>query len=120
MDRLTELAENNLLRVFGERDPQARAKAIEETYAENVVFTDAEEELVGREALGAKAQKLLDQAPDFVFRATATAQIAGNLVMLPWALGPEGADPVVTGVDISIVEDDRIVKLYTLLNGAPA
>ena len=115
-ERLLELAHRNLLGVFGERDPQARAAAIEATYAEDVVFADAEETLVGRDALGQKAQRLLDQAPSFVFRPAGPARIADNLVQLSWQLGPEGAPPVVTGVDISIVENDRIVRLYTLLD----
>ncbi|GAB2622167.1 hypothetical protein Aab01nite_76610 [Paractinoplanes abujensis] len=118
--RLEELATDNLLRVFGERDPRARAAAVAETYAEDVVFTDAEEELTGRDALAAKAQKLLDQAPGFVFQPVGPVRTVGNLAMLSWQLGPAGAPPVVTGIDISIVENDRIVKLYTVVNEAPA
>ncbi|MBL7258605.1 nuclear transport factor 2 family protein [Paractinoplanes lichenicola] len=120
MDRLTELATNNLLRVFGERDPQARAAVIAETYAENVVFTDSEEELTGRDALDAKAQKLLDRTPGFVFRPAGPVQTVGNLAMLAWELGPADAPAVVTGVDILLVENDVVVKLYTIVNEAPA
>ncbi|MFI5931763.1 nuclear transport factor 2 family protein [Actinoplanes sp. NPDC051494] len=115
-DRLIELAHRNLLGVFGERDPQARAKTVDEIYAERVTFSDPEGVLVGREALGQKAQKLLDDAPAFVFSPVGEAQVAQDLVLLRWQLGPAGQPPVVTGTDIMIVADGRIAQLYTLLN----
>ena len=113
---LTELARRNLLDVFAERDPDKRAAAIEEVYAEQVTFSDPDEVVVGRQALGKKAQQLLDRAPGFVFSEAGPARVAGNLVILPWRLGPEGQPPVATGVDVSIVEDGRIAHLYTLLD----
>jgi SnoaL-like domain len=113
---LTELARRNLLDVFAERDPAKRAAAAEEVYAEQVTFSDPEAVVVGRQALGEKAQQLLDRSPGFVFREAGPARVAGNLVVLPWHFGPEGQPPVASGLDISIVEDGRIAHLYTLLD----
>ena len=115
-ERLSELAHRNLLGVFAERDPQKRAAVIAEIYAEHVTFSDPDEVVVGRDALGAKAQRLLDQAPDFVFSAAGPVRTSGNLAMLAWHLGPEGQPPVAAGLDISIVENDRITHLYTMLD----
>ncbi|GAA2509265.1 nuclear transport factor 2 family protein [Winogradskya humida] len=112
---LTELARRNLLDVFGERDPEARAAAINEVFAENVTFTDPEEAVVGRAALNEKAQRLLDSAPGFVFSAAGEVRVAGNLALLAWNFGPEGQPPVASGTDVSIVEDGRITALYTIL-----
>ena len=112
----SDLARRNLLDVFGERDPQARAAAIEEIYTEQVTFTDPDEVVVGRAALGAKAQKLLDDSPGLVFTPAGPARIAGDLVMLGWHLGPAGQPPVVSGVDIALVADGRITAIYTLLD----
>src|SRR5689334_9902676 len=116
MSRLAELARRNLLDVFGERDPRKRAAAVAEIYAEQVTFSDPDEVVVGRDALNAKAQHLLDQAPGFVFSPAGEVRVSGNLAMLAWNLGPEGQPPVASGLDVSIVEDDRIVHLYTLLD----
>ena len=113
---LTELARRNLLDVFAQRDPATRGAAIEQIYAEQVTFTDPDEVVVGRQALGEKAQRLLDQSPGLVFSEAGPARVAGNLVVLPWNLGPEGQPPVATGMDVSIVEDGRIAHLYTLLD----
>jgi ABC-type hemin transport system substrate-binding protein len=115
-EQITGLAHRNLLGVFGERDPQARAKAIDEVYAEGVTFADPDEVVVGREALNRKAQRLLDDAPGFGFTPAGPVRIANNLAMLAWQFGPAGAPPVVSGVDVSIVEEGRIVALYTLLD----
>jgi len=115
-ERMSELAHRNLLGVFGERDPQARAAAIDEIYAEQVTFADPEEVVAGREALNRKAQRLLDEAPGFGFTPAGPVRVANNLAMLAWQFGPEGAPPVVSGVDVSIIEDGRIVALYTLLD----
>lgn len=118
-DRLSELAHRNLLGVFGERDPQARARAIAETYTEDVTFADPEEVVTGRDAIGRKAQGLLDGAPGFVFRPAGPVRVVQDLVTLAWHFGPEGQPPVATGVDISLVVDGRIARLWTLLD-APA
>ncbi|WP_127500692.1 nuclear transport factor 2 family protein [Actinoplanes solisilvae] len=113
---LTELARRNLLEVFAERDPEKRAAAIEQTYAEQVTFSDPDEVVVGRRALGEKAQRLQDQSDGLVFSEAGPPRVAGNLVVLAWNLGPEGQPPVASGVDISIVENGRIAHLYTLLD----
>jgi hypothetical protein len=34
---------------------------------------------------------------------------------LAWTFGPEGAPPVVKGIDICFVENGLIAKIYTLL-----
>jgi SnoaL-like domain len=115
-DHIAALAHRNLLDVFGQRDPQARATAIRDVYAEDVVFADPEEVVVGREALNAKAQRLLDQAPDFVFTPVGDVRIVQDLAYLAWQLGPAGAPPAVSGADVSLVKDGRITHLWTILD----
>jgi hypothetical protein len=115
-DQLTGLARRNLLGVFGERDPEARTAMIKQTYAEDVAFADREGVLVGHQALNDKAQQLLDGAPGFVFTPAGPVRVAQDLVALAWHFGPEGQSPVASGLDISIVENGRIAKLYTLLD----
>jgi hypothetical protein len=39
-----------------------------------------------------------------------------DLGMLDWQFGPEGAPPVVTGTDVVLVRDDRIVAAYTFVD----
>jgi hypothetical protein len=112
---IDDLMRANLLEVFGERDPVRRKAAISRTYAPDVVFSDPEESLTGHEALGAKAQALLDASPGFVFTPDGPIHVVDDLGHLAWAFGPEGGEPVVRGVDVALVRDGLIARLYTFL-----
>lgn len=105
----------NLLEVFGERDATRRREVIARTYTDDVMFVDPEGEAHGHEALNAKAQEVLDGAgPDFVFAPDGEVRQVDDLGYLPWTFGPAGA-PVVRGVDIGLVRDGRLAKVYTIL-----
>ena len=43
-----------------------------------------------------------------------------DLGYLAWNLGPDGHPPVVRGIDIALVENGRIARLYTLLTDEPS
>ncbi|MET0423172.1 MAG: nuclear transport factor 2 family protein [Actinoplanes sp.] len=115
-DHNVTLAHRNLLAVFGEHDPVTRAAAIREVYTEDVTFADPEEVIVGWDALDRKVQRLLDEAPGFVFTPVGEVRTVQDLTLLSWHLGPAGGPPVVSGTDISIVADGRIKHLYTMLD----
>jgi hypothetical protein len=112
---LEQLMHANLLEVFGERDPDRRRAAIERIYTEDVVFADAEGQVQGHAAIHAKAQEILDGAPGFAFRVDGPFLHAQDLGYLAWALGPVDADPVVRGVDMGFVRDERLAQVYTVL-----
>jgi ketosteroid isomerase-like protein len=115
MSTVAELLDANLHRVFGNRDPASRRRAIDEVYAEDVVFADPDATVVGRDALEQKAAALLDGAPEsFVFADEGPAYLAGDLGVQAWSFGPAGA-PVARGVDVITVRDGRIVELRTAL-----
>jgi hypothetical protein len=115
-DTLGPLMERNLLEVFGQLDTARRAVAIAEIYTANCTFFEAGERIVGREALNAKIERILQEAPGFVFRAQGPAEVNHDLGRLQWHLGPAGAPPAVTGMDIAIFEHGRIRALYTFLD----
>jgi hypothetical protein len=117
MATIEQLMQANLLDVFNQRDAGQRRAAISRTYAPEVRFSDPDEVVVGHEALDAKAQKLLDGAPGFVFTPAGPIQVNHDLGYLAWNFGPEGQPPVVRGVDIALVADGVIARLYTLLLG---
>jgi hypothetical protein len=105
----------NLLEVFAERNPERRWAAIERTYTEDVAFLDPDEVVQGRAALSAKAQRILDGAPGFVFASAGPVYAFHDLAYLAWNFGPDGAAPVVTGTDVALVRDGRISRIYTFL-----
>jgi len=93
---LNQLMEKNLLEVFGERDSARRKIAIDAIYTGNCTFFETNEEIVGRDALNAKV-------------------VNHDVGRLRWHLGPPGAPPVVTGMDIALFQKGHIRSLYTFL-----
>jgi SnoaL-like domain len=110
-----ELLNRNLHEVFAERDRDQRRAAIDRTYAKEVRFIDPEGEVVGRQALDERAQKLLGGAPaEFVFEEDGPRYTSADTAALPWRFGPPGR-PVVRGIDILTIRDGRVSVLRTLL-----
>jgi hypothetical protein len=117
MATIAELLHQNLLGVFNERDPERRARVIAETYTEDAVFHDPEGTAVGRAGVQFKAQAVLDGAPGFVFAPRGPLYTsAGSLGALSWTFGPADGDPVVTGMDIALVQDGLITTMHTVLD----
>jgi len=112
---VSQLMQQSLEKVFGERNDARRAASAEQTYAADVSFTDPEGVVVGRGALEDKVRALLAGAPGFVFRAAGPVREAGDLGVLQWHFGPENQAPVVSGTDIALIRNGRISALYTLL-----
>jgi SnoaL-like protein len=115
MATIEQLMHANLLEVFNERDDERRRAAMTRTYAPDVRFTDPDEVVVGHEAVDTKAQKILDEAPGFVFSPAGPTRVIGDLGYLEWNFGPEGQRPVVRGADIALAADGLITSIYTLL-----
>jgi hypothetical protein len=71
--------ERNVLEVFGERDSERRKSVINELCAENCTFFEADDKIVGRDALNANVEQILKEAPGFVFRLTGPADVNHDL-----------------------------------------
>lgn len=66
-DKLDDLMEKNLIEVFGQRDFARREAVIAEIYTADCTFFEADERIVGRDALNAKIERILQEAPDSCF-----------------------------------------------------
>ena len=117
MATAADLLERMVQEVFNETDQQRRAAVIAELFADDAVFTDAEQTATGHEELAATVTGLLAQGPGFVFTPAGVFRGVGSLGMRPWRLGPPGGEPVVGGLDVVEVVDGRISGLWTLLDG---
>ena len=116
---LGQLMERNVLEVFGERDSTRRKSVINELYTEDCTFFEADDQIVGHEALNAKVEQLLKEAPGFVFRLAGQAEVNHDFGRVRWHFGPNGAAPVVTGMDVAVFKQGRICSLYAFLDKAP-
>jgi SnoaL-like protein len=113
--RIRELMLANLFAVFNVRDPERRLEAIARNYTEDVIWSDPDGATEGREALNEQAQKLIDRIPGFVFRAAGPVHVSRDLGLLAFIMGPPEQPPAVSGIDVAMVRDGQIARLYTLL-----
>ena len=110
--------ERNVLEVFGQRDSERRKVAISELYTTDCTFSETDDQVVGRDALNEKVERLLKGAPTFAFRVVGTPQVNHDHGRAQWQFGPNGAAPVVTGMDVYVFERAKIRALYTFLDGS--
>ena len=113
--RIRELLLENLFSVFNVRDPERRLEALARNYAEDVIWSDPDATMRGHEEMNAKAQELLERMPDFVYSAAGPVYVNGDLGLLAFNLGAPEQSPAVSGIDVALVRDGRIARLYTLL-----
>ncbi|MFF3403442.1 nuclear transport factor 2 family protein [Streptomyces sp. NPDC002659] len=116
---VADLMRRNLLDVFNEPDPERRAAAIAQSYAEDVVWHEPDRIVRGREALALRAAELREQTPDWVFQPHGSVSVNDDLGHLGFRYGPSGQPPVVSGMDIAHCKDGVIVELYTLVTEVP-
>jgi hypothetical protein len=86
----------NLLGVFDERDPSKRATAVEDTYAEDVIWFEPDGVIHGRTALNARASELQTQSPGFHFSADGIMSVSQNVGVLRFCFGPENTRHTLT------------------------
>jgi hypothetical protein len=113
--RIRELMLDNLFAVFNVRDPVRRLEAIARNYTEDVTWTDPDGTTQGHQAMNEQAQKLLDRVPGFVFSAAGPVHVSRDLGLLAFNMGVPEQPPAVSGIDVALVRDGRIARLYTLL-----
>jgi hypothetical protein len=115
-ERIIELLYRNLHEVFGEGDAARRREAIDELYTDDCILYVPPGVFVGRDALDKFAGDLRATHPQFVYTPHGAAQVLHDAGILAWGSGPKGEAPDYTGLDLIIVSDGRIAKLYVFLN----
>lgn len=117
-DHARLLARQNLLAIFGERDPTKRMAQMEATYAPDITFHEPGKTVSGFNAINDVVAQLLDSNPDWAFRPVGQLWVNHNLVTLEWEFGPEDQAAPVHGNDIMIINGDgQIETMYTMIKG---
>ena len=117
-DVITRLMEANLLAVFDERDPQRRAEAIATTYADDVQWIDDEGVTNGHDELNAKAAELQEKLPGLHFVKAGAVRQTRGLGFLAWQVRTPDGNTVASGFDVAEISDERIIRLWTVLDSA--
>ncbi|MEN4447487.1 nuclear transport factor 2 family protein [Mycobacterium sp. SM3041] len=115
---ITRLMEANLLAVFDESDPRLRAAAIAETYSDDVTWIDDDGVTVGRDQLNVKAAELQEKLAGLHFVKAGPVRRTRGLGFLAWEVRTPDDATVASGFDVAEIVDERIVRLWTVLNAA--
>lgn len=111
----------NLLDVFNERDEAKRLAVIEAIYTEQASFYEDDASFTGFEKINQRVTEVLQTLPPEALFRTAGAQTQNhNLARLSWMLSPENGPVMASGMDVAVLEGDRIAALYIFIDPASA
>ncbi|MGF6604217.1 hypothetical protein P3T23_008972 [Paraburkholderia sp. GAS448] len=113
---VNELLSRNLLAIFGERDSAARMKELETIWLPEGCFVDPDGRHVGLDAINRKVAQLRARFPDFDFIERGPIEAMHGIGRLAWGFGPEGNRTAVTGVDIAVTRDGKLLELYAFID----
>lgn len=117
-----KLLEDSLLVIWNDRDADRRLQLMKKIYAEDIVFYEANESpsTNGHQAINDLISELQKQWPlEFKFELSQPLKVNHQIQHISWTLGAPGERPAASGMDIAIVEDDRIKELHLFLDVAP-
>lgn len=114
---LAHLMDDNLLKVWNERDSATRLQAIEKLYNVEANLYHVGDQVTGHDAINNSVTVTLNHMPSsFVFTKLKPVIINNSIGRLIWGAGPEGQPPVATGMDIAHFENGEIKSLYVFLD----
>ena len=118
--RISTLLTRNLNDVFGENDPERRRAAIDEIYADDIVFYDPTSGAHrGRDEIERVAGAIKATHPDFRYQLLAEPEELGNSGRGKWVSGRPGEAPAYAGTDFIIARDGRITAIYLFFDKLP-
>lgn len=117
-EQAEQLAQQNLLGIFNERDSTKRLTQMQATYDESIAFYDPDKLIKGFDTINEFISQLLDGNPDRTFQPRGNVWVNADLVMLEWEFGPAGEAAPVRGNDVMFVNGEgKIEKMYTMIQG---
>ena len=119
MGKPGQLLEDSLLIIWNNRDSAERLKAMEQIYRQDIRFfeNDSGNPIVGFEAINNLITRLHSGwAPEFVFELSKPSQTNHNVQVVAWRLGAPADMAVASGMDVAIIEHERIRALHLYLD----
>ena len=119
MATTAQLLEDSLLVIWNDRNSNNRLEFMKKTYATDIHFYESNDgnAIVGHQAINELISKLQAEWPiEFQFELNKPSQLNHQTQIISWNLGPKGASPVATGMDVAYTENDLIKSLYLFLD----
>ncbi|QIO36901.1 nuclear transport factor 2 family protein [Bradyrhizobium sp. 1(2017)] len=110
----------NAERVFSERDPAARRRALDQLWLPDGILYEDGHAVTGLDAISDTVGALLDTLPPgMTFAAVGPAVGHHGLGRLRWQAKDGSGNPTpIWGTDVGIFRDGKIAQLYVLLDPA--
>ena len=121
MTTSAQLLENSLLVIWNDRNAERRSEEMKKTYAPDVHFYEfnTAEAIIGHMAINELISKLQKEWPSGSrFELNKPSQVNHQIQIASWNLGPQGMQPVATGMDVAVIEND-LIKSFHLFLDAP-
>ena len=118
MTGLSNLLERNLSSIFNERDAKKRRAALKELWAVDGVLWSAGGTYIGYRAIEQATARVLRSYPEFNFTLVGEIDEIPEAARVRWSFGAIGIPPAITGMDVVVASNERIVAMYRFLDGA--
>ncbi|WP_332736800.1 hypothetical protein [Flavihumibacter sp.] len=116
-NNLASLMEENLSRVWSERNASLRFNSIQTIYTADSSLYHTGHQISGHEAINESVNNLLADMPAaftfFKLKPVVINNIIGRLI---WGMGPNIDSLVGKGMDIAVFEEGKIKSLYVFLD----
>ena len=102
----------NMFGVFSEHNTEQRRAKIAELWAEDGIFIVPQGRYEGHSGIERAAAGFVEMFPGFTFTERGEVQSYSGVGMIPWAFGPPGGEPAITGIDVLVMKGDKIGAVY--------
>jgi len=119
MKNPAQLLEDSLLIIWNNRNSVERLQAMQQIYHQDIQFFESDSgiAIIGYEAINNLITGLQSEwAPEFSFQLSKPCQSNHDIQIASWTLGIPGEQPVASGTDVAIVENEKIKSLHLYLD----
>jgi hypothetical protein len=118
MTDLTKLVDR-YVDIWNETDAEARRDLVAASFTEAGRYVDPMMSGEGHEGIDAMIAGVQQRFPGFELRRTSEVDAHNGLLRFNWELGPAGADAPVKGLDVGIVDGERLSRIAGFLDQVP-
>lgn len=108
------------LAVWNETDSAARQALISDAWTADATYTDPLADVAGYEGIDGLVGSVQAQFPGLVFRRLGEVDAHHAFIRFAWEAGPEGAEAVIAGTDVALIDDGRLRRVVGFLDLVPA
>lgn len=96
--------------MWNERNPRSRQSIGAEVFTPDAYYVDPDTSAQGRRAIDTYVAGWQERFPGFVFT---LGEVTGHhdVAHFGWTFGPPGGPPAASGVDVLVIEQDRISRV---------